>query len=70
MYCPWEFRNNVVLIGNKVDLNEERQVSEEEAREFVTRFELINYFETSASTNQNVDLAFFTVALQAFELTK
>jgi GTPase SAR1 family protein len=63
MYCPWEFRNNVVLIGNKVDLNEERQVSEEEAREFVTRFELINYFETSASTNQNVDLSFFTVAL-------
>jgi GTPase SAR1 family protein len=50
MYCPWEFRNNVVLIGNKVDLSDKRQVSEEEAKDFVKRFELLDYFETSASS--------------------
>jgi Ras-related protein Rab-2A len=57
-----------VLVGNKLDLEEHRKVSKEEALEFCRRQNLLQYFETSASSNQNVDEFFYTVALKAYEL--
>ena len=42
------------LVGNKCDLNEKRQVSIEEGREFAEKNGMI-FFETSAKTGQNVE---------------
>ena len=45
------------LIGNKCDLEGERQVSKEEAERYAEA-EGLEYFETSAKTNHNVELIF------------
>lgn len=66
--CPPEASDNIVLVGNKVDLEHERQVSMEEALELCKRLNLITYYETSASCNMNVDLFFYTVAIKAYEI--
>jgi Ras-related protein Rab-1A len=42
-----------ILVGNKADLENERQISYEEAEEFAYGFGM-KYFETSAKTNANV----------------
>lgn len=65
--CPDRAQENVVLVGNKLDLENHRQVSESMALEFCRRLNLMQYIETSASSNTNVDLFFYTVALKAFE---
>ena len=70
MYCPWEYRNNIILIGNKIDLDAKRQVTVDQACELCHRLELQDYVETSASTNHGVDQAFYFIALKAFEITK
>jgi len=67
LLCPDKAQENVVLVGNKVDLEAYRQVSQTEALEFCHRLNLLQYIETSASSNMNVDLFFYTVALKAYE---
>jgi len=47
----------VVLVGNKKDLNEERQVTEAEGRLLAEKFE-IRFIETSAKLNQGINEAF------------
>jgi len=47
----------IVLIGNKKDLNSERQVSEDEGKNLADKFK-IPFIETSAKTNENVAEAF------------
>jgi GTPase SAR1 family protein len=44
----------VILIGNKCDLADDRQVSDEDALELAREFR-IPYLETSALTRENVD---------------
>ena len=44
----------ITLVGNKCDLEEERQVSTEEGSEFATRYGL-NFFETSAKNTVNIE---------------
>ncbi len=46
----------ILLVGNKCDI-EKRQVSKEEAIALANEYG-INYFETSALTNYNIDAAF------------
>lgn len=49
-----------MLIGNKVDLEEEsRAVSIKQAKEWCAQNGNISFIETSASKNQNVEEAFF-----------
>ena len=46
-----------MLIGNKSDLNLEREVSKEEGQAFADLHNLI-FFETSAKTGHNIDELF------------
>jgi GTPase KRas len=50
----------VVLVGNKCDMEGERQVGNKEALEFAKKHNL-SYFETSAKNRINVDECFFEV---------
>ncbi|XP_057368298.1 ras-related protein Rab-27A-like [Daphnia carinata] len=47
---------DIVLCGNKADLDDQREVSEEEVKETASRYGL-SYLETSAATGQNVNNA-------------
>ncbi|XP_076851415.1 ras-related protein Rab-27A [Brachyhypopomus gauderio] len=52
-YCE---NPDIVLCGNKCDLEDQRAVSEEEARELATKYG-VPYFETSAANGENVGSA-------------
>jgi Ras-related protein Rab-11A len=52
--------STIILIGNKSDLEEERQVTEEEARQKAEHYNLA-YLETSALQSINIDKAFITM---------
>ena len=68
MNCPQEAVDNVVLVGNKLDLEDQREVTYDQALEFCKKLNLLSYFETSASSNLNVDLFFYTVVMKAYEI--
>ncbi|KKK49851.1 hypothetical protein LCGC14_3130880, partial [marine sediment metagenome] len=53
----------LILVGNKVDLQDSREVSSEEGMELAKELK-IYYMETSAKTNKNIDEVFEWVALQ------
>ena len=50
----------IILIGNKCDLSDRRQVSEDQAQVTANRWNT-EYLETSAKTKQNVDKVFFEI---------
>jgi GTPase KRas len=50
----------IILVGNKVDLENKREVSKEEAQIFAVERQ-VQYFETSAKTRINVEEAFFQI---------
>ena len=56
---------SIILVGNKVDLESERQVSTEEGEAFAKKHDLL-FFETSAKTASNVEKAFLTVTEQIY----
>ncbi|CAK74708.1 unnamed protein product (macronuclear) [Paramecium tetraurelia] len=58
--CTHEFVE-ISLVGNKLDLESERQVSSKEALEYAQSNKM-NYLETSAKTGQNVDKVFEDIA--------
>ena len=51
----------ILLIGNKDDLNTEREVSTEEGQDFAKRNNLI-FFETSAKSGHNIEQVFMRSA--------
>ena len=62
----YKFKNpdsekNVVLIGNKVDLIDNREITQEEAENYV-KTNNIFYFETSAKEGKNIDECFYFIA--------
>ena len=58
----------VYLIGNKIDLAEERTVSTEEGKELAEVFQL-NFIETSAKENINVTQTFMGFGLYSFSIS-
>ena len=52
-----------MLIGNKKDLDNQRQVTFEEAKELADHYN-IKYIETSAKSSENVEEAFKIMALE------
>ena len=68
--CPTEASDNIVLVGTKADDVENRKIPHETALRVSQQFGCIAYFECSASTGENVDEAFFSVASRAFQKTQ
>ena len=58
-----------MLIGNKVDLEEEREVSKEEGEEVAKLLEC-KYYETSAKTGQNINEALDEIAKITYSIWK
>jgi Ras-related protein Rab-1A len=56
----------IMLIGNKIDLKEERQVSTEEGKDFADRYNM-KFIETSSKTNINVEKMFIDLAVSIKE---
>lgn len=61
--CKTNSQRNIVivLIGNKYDLGDKREISTEEGRKFAEENDLI-FFECSAKTGHNVESAFTAAA--------
>ncbi len=57
----------VFLIGNKIDLEEHRKISQEEAKKFKDDFMLNLYMETSAKTGFNAKEIFIEAARVLFK---
>jgi len=55
----------IILIGNKKDLEGDRQVSFEEGERFARQNELV-FFETSAKTSEGVEDAFVKATKQIY----
>ncbi|MHA1300556.1 MAG: Rab family GTPase [Candidatus Helarchaeota archaeon] len=51
-----------VLVGNKLDLNENRQVEEGEGVRLAQELYADDFFETSAKTGQQVEMAFYKLS--------
>ncbi len=47
----------LILVGNKIDLVDKREIMENEGEELANEFD-INYYECSAKTGENINLAF------------
>lgn len=63
-----KFANNlpIIIVGNKSDLEEERQVSREEGENFAKKINC-NFYEVSAKTGYNVATVFDEIAQVTFE---
>ena len=55
-----------VILGNKVDKSEAREVSEEEGKKFAANYG-VEYIETSAKNDMNVNKAFELLAIKILE---
>jgi small GTP-binding protein len=56
----------VIIVGNKLDLEESREVSHEEGEKFAKEHNY-NFYETSAKTGKNVKEAFFDIFEQLYK---
>jgi len=59
----------IYLVGNKIDLADERQITKEEAEDFAKK-ENIKYIETSAIKNMKVNEAFTSLLNSIYQIKK
>lgn len=62
------FDSNLFLIGNKSDLEKEREVKKEEVENFKNNYDDIKiFFETSAKNGENIDKLFEKISITLYE---
>ncbi len=59
-----------VMLGNKVDLIDQREVTDADGGEMAKKLDAYKLWETSAKTGENVDSAFATIGMLAYEEAK
>lgn len=57
----------LIMVGNKNDLEDMRDVSTEEGQEFADKMGCIDFIETSAKTGENVSEAFLNLGTSIYE---
>ena len=64
-----EFAGNIpfIVIGNKLDLEQDRQVSKEEGSKYCSEIGAEDFFETSAKSGEGVEEAFIKLAIKTYE---
>lgn len=67
--CNPQNKNNVILIGNKNDLKEQRQIEQDDAEAYARANDMI-YWETSAKSGENVEDVFGFVTKLLFDNNK
>jgi Ras-related protein Rab-2A len=60
----------IYLIGNRADLEDEREVSRDRAVEFCKQYNIDKFFETSAKTGFNVEEVFSLAAKELYAQSK
>ena len=56
-----------IIVGNKLDLVDKRQVDREKATDLAIELKAVEYFETSAKTGEFVENAFLKLAAKTFD---
>ncbi|MHA2283137.1 MAG: Rab family GTPase [Promethearchaeota archaeon] len=59
----------LILVGNKLDLEQERQCRKEESLNFMKSYKFSNYIETSAKTGENIQTVFESLVLEILKRT-
>ena len=57
----------IILVGNKLDLENERKIAYEEGKQFADDYGFIDFFETSAKTGENIKKMFIKIANILYE---
>jgi small GTP-binding protein len=58
----------IVIVGNKIDLIDERVVSKREGEAFAQDIGALGFYETSAKTGENLDTMFNTLTNEVLEM--
>ena len=54
----------VIIVGGKLDLNEKRQISFDDARKFSKSYDILDVIECSAKTGENVEIIFYNLTIE------
>lgn len=60
--------SNIILVGNKTDIDDRRKVPFEEAVKLAKKLKLAAVFETSAKSNESIDDAFFRSVINCINM--
>jgi small GTP-binding protein len=60
----------IIMMGGKIDLEDKRSVTQDEALELAEKYKLQGYMETSAKTGQNVEEIFETITMGMMKIAK
>ena len=58
----------MILVGNKIDLEENRVVAHEEGRDYALNNGFVNFFEVSAKVNINIEILLKEIAYQTISI--